>query len=130
TNTRGPQGELACPSFAERVADRCSRRQHSVGLSAGSRVPVFSGSAFLSFQEAIHIKPMNKGVKPLVAGPVGVAQAKAVTAVLVQVELHRNLRFVPGFNYPNTAREQKVVRGYGGKHGWCVFGNIDRTHAS
>jgi hypothetical protein len=43
----------------------------------------------------IDIQPMDKGVKPTVARTVGIAEAKTVSSVLVQVKFHRPTCLVP-----------------------------------
>jgi len=51
---------------------------------------------FLIFaHKLVYIQPMDKGVKPAVARPVGIAEAKTMLSVLVKVEFHRLTCLVP-----------------------------------
>ena len=46
----------------------------------------------------IYIQPMDKGVKPTVACTVGIAEAKTVSSVLIQVKFHGPTCLVPGLD--------------------------------
>ena len=55
---------------------------------------------------------MHKRIKPFVAGAIGIAQAEAVAAVLVEVELYGAACFVPGFDHAviNCVRIKDTIR--------------------
>ena len=82
------------------------------------------------FQETVHVQPVDKGVKPGVAGAVRIAEAEAVAAILVEVKLDRDARFIPGFDQAKLTAEQEVIGRDGGKHGWSILGNFDWAHAA
>src|SRR5690554_2738870 len=82
------------------------------------------------FHKAVYVQPMNKGIKPFVAGAIGIAQSKAVAAILIQVKFHGNFCVVPGFNQPGVAMKEKIVDSNNSKQWRSIFGYINRSHAT
>jgi len=57
----------------------------------------FVPSLFLT-HKLVYIQPMHKGVKPAIARTVGIAEAKTVSSVLIQVKFYGPTCLVPGLN--------------------------------
>src|SRR5690606_14593043 len=81
-------------------------------------------------KELVYIQPMNKCIKPLVAGPVRISQSKAMPAVLIQVKLYRNPGLVPRFDQAGLSVKKKIIGSNHIKHGWGIFRNFHRSHTT
>src|SRR5690606_40630616 len=82
------------------------------------------------FHKSVYVEPMNKGIKPFVAGAIKVAQSKAVAAILIQVKFHGDFCVVPVLNQSAVAMKEKVVDCNNSKQWRSIVGYINRSHAT
>ncbi len=61
-------------------------------------VEYISPFSLLLSHKLIDIKPMDKGVKPAVARPVGIAEPKSMPTILVEVKFYGSTCLVPGLD--------------------------------
>ncbi len=73
---------------------------------------------------------MDEGIEPAITGSVGIAEAKAVAAVLVKVELDRYPCFVPGLYHPELAAEEKIIGGDSIEHGRSILRHLHWAHTT
>src|SRR4051812_43753249 len=84
----------------------------------------------LDSKKTVNIQPVHEGIEPLITCPIGIAKAKAVSAVLIKMKLYWPPSFEPRFNHTELAAEKEVIGGYDVKHWWSVLWHVDRPHAS
>src|SRR5699024_762371 len=73
---------------------------------------------------------MHEGIKPAIAGAIRIPKAKTVAAILIKVKLYRHARFVPGFDYPESTVEKKIIGGNNAEHRRSVLRYLDRVHTA
>src|SRR5690349_6774058 len=79
-------------------------------------------------EKVVNLQPVYEGIEPAITGSVRIAKTETVAAVLVEVELDRYARFVPGINHPELTAEEKIISGNNIKHGWSVLGHLHWAH--
>src|SRR5512133_432837 len=64
---------------------------------------------------------MQEGIKPDIAGPVGIPEPETMATVLVQVKFYRTAGGIPRLDNAELATEEKIITGNHVEHGRSIL---------